>query len=578
MLRDAAVLARHNVGLADGIEQPGLTVVNVTHDGDNRRTCLEVLVAFGFQLGFEVDVEAGEQLALLVLRGHDLELVAKLLAEQREGLFIQRLRGRGHFAEVEEHRHQCGGVRLDLVGKVRDGRAAAEPDYGVAVAAGHAYATQRRSTHLLEFLTLGTLRLALLAAACAALTEGTLGAAATAAALTEATAGRSAATGTGSTGARSATRTAGTTAAATGTACTCGCGTFGAVRHHAGSRTVSAGSAGRAPGAPAGRGAPGRGHPAAPPDGERPDGDRQRLLRDGGRRGVRPRCGFRPDAACPGKERTGCCPDAGDVRCRRRGRGACPGTWRRGCCRDGDRPDGVPIRPGVPEQPGAGFSLRGRPCAGLGARRAGAAGSLGSGCCRSLGGGCCRGQPVRRVRPEPAGAAGAGASAWGFGGLRRSRAGAARAGCCRAGSALGAAAGASDFEAAGAAGKALRSFRTTGASMVEEAERTNSPSSCSLVTASLEVIPSSLASSCTRTLATFLLSRSAPSQARTVYFLLRASAAIAAERPIAERNKVVIVAHSSLGTHRVSISFLTRFQVGRLLLRPPECPRLSCLP
>ena len=114
--------------------------------------------------------------------------------------------------------------------------------------------------------------------------------------------------------------------------------------------------------------------------------------------------------------------------------------------------------------------------------------------------------------------------------------------------------------------------------MVEEAERTNSPSSCSLVTASLEVIPSSLASSCTRTLATFLLSRSAPSQARTVYFLLRAFAAIAAERPIAERNKVVIVAHSSLGTHRVSISFLTRFQVGRLLLQPPECPRLACLP
>ena len=110
--------------------------------------------------------------------------------------------------------------------------------------------------------------------------------------------------------------------------------------------------------------------------------------------------------------------------------------------------------------------------------------------------------------------------------------------------------------------------------MVDEAERTNSPSSCSLVTASLEVIPSSLASSCTRTLATFLLSRSAPSQARTVYFLLRASAANAAERPIAERNKVVIVAHSSLGTHRVSISFLTRFQVGRLLLRPPGCPRL----
>ncbi|MDP9988122.1 hypothetical protein J2S98_003300 [Arthrobacter oryzae] len=115
----------------------------------------------------------------------------------------------------------------------------------------------------------------------------------------------------------------------------------------------------------------------------------------------------------------------------------------------------------------------------------------------------------------------------------------------------------------------MRSLRTTGASMVEEAERTNSPSSCSFVTASLEVIPSSLASSCTRTLATFLLSRSAPSQARTVYFLLRTPAAVDAKGPIAERNKVVIVTHSSLGTHRVSIRFLTRFQVGRLVLQPP---------
>ena len=58
VLGDAAVLACHNLGVADGIQQAGLTVVNVTHDGDNRRTCLEVFVAFGFKLGVEVDVEA----------------------------------------------------------------------------------------------------------------------------------------------------------------------------------------------------------------------------------------------------------------------------------------------------------------------------------------------------------------------------------------------------------------------------------------------------------------------------------------------------------------------------------------
>jgi hypothetical protein len=196
-----------------------------------------------------------------------------------------------------------------------------------------------------------------------------------------------------------------------------------------------------------------------------------------------------------------------------------------------------------------------------GAAGAGAAGAAGALAAGAAGAAACAGA---------AGAAAAGASALGAGAFGAAGPGAGvegRASAAGAG-ALGAAAGAAALGAA--SGKALRSLRTTGASMVEEAERTNSPSSCSFVTASLEVIPSSLASSCTRTLATFLLSRSAPSQARTVYFLLRAQAANAAEGPIAERNKVVIVAHSSLGTHRVSISFLTRFQVGRLVLQLPE--------
>jgi hypothetical protein len=90
-------------------------------------------------------------------------------------------------------------------------------------------------------------------------------------------------------------------------------------------------------------------------DGEPPDGDHLRRLPDAGRRGVRPQRGFRrPDGACPGKARTGCCPDAADVRCRRRGHGACPGTWRKGYCLDGDRPDGVlncPVRRSGPVLP-----------------------------------------------------------------------------------------------------------------------------------------------------------------------------------------------------------------------------------
>jgi len=56
-----------------------------------------------------------------------------------------------------------------------------------------------------------------------------------------------------------------------------------------------------------------------------------------------------------------------------------------------------------------------------------------------------------------------------------------------------------------ATGMASRSLRTTGASTVEDAERTNSPISLSLANTALLSTPSSLASSYTRTLATLLL-------------------------------------------------------------------------
>ncbi len=91
------------------------------------------------------------------------------------------------------------------------------------------------------------------------------------------------------------------------------------------------------------------------------------------------------------------------------------------------------------------------------------------------------GQPFRPARRVPAGAAGAAGFA------------AALAGAFLAG-------------AAASAGKASLSLRTTGASMVDDADLTNSPSSVSLAMTVLLSTPSSLASSYTRTLATGLLS------------------------------------------------------------------------
>jgi len=81
----------------------------------------------------------------------------------------------------------------------------------------------------------------------------------------------------------------------------------------------------------------------------------------------------------------------------------------------------------------------------------------------------------------------------------------------RAGVVAAGAAGAVVDAGAAAPANAWRSFRTTGGSMLEDGPLTNSPISFSFSSAVLLSIPSSLAISCTRGLATVLLSR-APSR------------------------------------------------------------------
>ena len=237
-----------------------------------------------------------------------------------------------------------------------------------------------------------------------------------------------------------------------------------AARHHArvGARATGTGTAGtRTAGTLAGRG--GRSALGARDDGH-----------------------GRPDAACPATARTGCCPDAG----RRSGRPPGRSPWR-----------GMPCD-------GANGLLPGR-AAGAGLTRAGTDGraARGSGC----GGGCLRGGRGRTRGSRRAGRLPGPEQRRGSrrGGRRRGRRG------------RGASTGAAGAGAAGAAapgrapgvpvpsgrcccgrgrcrhrpGRSSRSLRTTGGSMVEDADRTNSPSSFSLVMMVLLSTPSSLASS-----------------------------------------------------------------------------------
>ena len=149
----------------------------------------------------------------------------------------------------------------------------------------------------------------------------------------------------------------------------------------------------------------------------------------------------------------------------------------------------------------AGRGAPGRADAGAGLAAAGAAGAwLGAAGCGALG----------AAGAWAAGAAGAdGAGADGAG------AGAEGAGVAAAGFGAGLSAG---FSAAGAVGNFSLTRRSTGDSMVEDADLTYSPIDFSWSSRSLLLIPRSRASSCTRVLATTLLLRVHPGREDLVYW------------------------------------------------------------
>ena len=268
-LGDATGLASDDVGLADRVQQLRLAMVDVTHDRDDRRTLREVFLA-ALVLA-ELDVEALQQLAVLVLGRDDLDVVVELRAEHLEGLVGDRLGGRHHLAQVEQHLDQRRHVNADLLAEVGQAGATGEPDL-LAVTLPDAYATDLRRLHLVELLTTLLLGLATTTSRTARTTEGTLGAAAAAATATPA--GRATAADRrrdrrdrGAAAAAGATPTAGRTRPTAGPRSTAGTAERGLLGHH---RRVRAGHAGHATAGPrtarrtagrrpaGGRGPPGR--------------------------------------------------------------------------------------------------------------------------------------------------------------------------------------------------------------------------------------------------------------------------------------------------------------------------------
>ena len=113
VLGDAAGLAGRDLGLADGVEQACLAVVDVAHHGDHRRAPLQVvgLVVGGlFELG------------LVVGRMRDLDGALEVVGEDTDRLIGERLRDRGHLAVAHHRLDELGGRDAEQLRDVLDAR------------------------------------------------------------------------------------------------------------------------------------------------------------------------------------------------------------------------------------------------------------------------------------------------------------------------------------------------------------------------------------------------------------------------------------------------------------------------
>src|SRR5581483_6396217 len=259
VLRDATGLAGDDVGVADVVEQLRLAVVDVTHDGDDRRTGLEVGVVLVLLVG---EVEQLLELDLLLLTGVDeANLRADLGREQLDHVVRERLRGGDHLALLHEEAHDVGRGAVQLRAEVLRRRGALDDDR--ALGHGRGAVRVRRRLERLQLLAVATATTTLAGARRAPV--GAAAAGRTAGAATRTTAG--AATGTATeagaaaeataatTGTAAARRTlpargahGGTAGAATGTTRT---GRHGTASAHAGGRRDRL--AGRRDGGAAGR-------------------------------------------------------------------------------------------------------------------------------------------------------------------------------------------------------------------------------------------------------------------------------------------------------------------------------------
>ena len=126
VLGDATGLAGDHVGRTDPVEQQGLAVVDVAHDGDDRRSGPQLRLVLLLVVVVE---ELGQQLGLALLaRVDQAHLGTKLGREQLDHVVGQRLGGGDHLPLQEQEADDVAGRPVELGTEVAGRRAALDDD------------------------------------------------------------------------------------------------------------------------------------------------------------------------------------------------------------------------------------------------------------------------------------------------------------------------------------------------------------------------------------------------------------------------------------------------------------------
>src|SRR5437763_2509224 len=122
VLGDPAGLARRHVGLADGVEQRGLAVVDVAHDGHDGRAGRQI---FRLVLGLADE--------LVELEPDLLHLPAVVDGEQARGVEVDGLVLRDHLSACHQLADQVGALHAHGLGELGDGDGLVDADHLLAL-------------------------------------------------------------------------------------------------------------------------------------------------------------------------------------------------------------------------------------------------------------------------------------------------------------------------------------------------------------------------------------------------------------------------------------------------------------